>query len=364
MSLIGLLCAASNEPIPDEPATPGQASGNLLLSGSYVAVANDARFVGVCKSGTNELMVAYRKAVDHPVNSSATHCARFSSNGGKSWGDEITVYDPPSGYDCRDVTLSRLSDGTIALTAFNYGTFPDIRSQVMFSTDNGRTFGAAVQVNPSGLAYTDACSGPVIGCANGDLLVALYGQDAADEYHSAVVCRSDDGGATWGASTTIADGPATIGNTLGAESEGHFYEPFLLRLANGDIIAAVRHSREKVWIVRSTDDGVTWGTPVNTNVPGGGRPAIAQVSTGGIVLCNRTDTYIWYRTSWDNGITWSSLTQVATGYRGAYSQMTEYRPGKLAHFYSMEIGTADNAEARFTYMYDNNLPDPLTELVI
>lgn len=363
MSLIGLLCAASNGPVPDEPPTPGQSSGNLLLSGSYVLVQPDARFVGLCKSGTNELMAAYRKSANHAVDTNATHVVRFSSNGGKAWGDEITVFDP-SGYDPRDCTVSQLSDGRIALTAFNYGTFPDIRSQVLFSSDNGRTFGSPVQINPSGLAYTDACSGPVIECANGDLLIALYGQDAVGEYHSAVVCRSTDDGATWSASTTIADGPATIGNTLGAESEGHFYEPFLLKLANGDIIAAVRHSREKVWIVRSVDDGVTWGTPVNTNVPGGGRPAIAQVSTGGIVLCNRTDTYIWYRTSWDNGVTWSSLTQVTTGYRGAYSQMVEYRPGKLAHFYSMETVDGDTSEARFTYMYDNNLPDPLTELVI
>lgn len=359
MSLVSLLPMCVGV-IPDPPPpSPGQASGNLLRSNTTITIATDARFPGLCMSDTGELMVAYRKSTNHHQDSAATLVARWSTDNGLTWSAESTIYSP--GVDPRDVTLTTLADGTIAMTCFHYDDPSTYSTHVQFSTDAGRTFGSPIEVVSATLSRVNACSGPIVEASDGTLLVAIYGDGDADDYQSAVVMSSTDGGATWADVATIASGPGSIGNAYGPESEGGFYEPFLHVLADGTILAAIRHDREKVWFNRSTDDGVTWQT--NPTVPGisrGGRPAICQVAeTGALVLSDRRDTNQLYTTSWNAGVSWpNSAVTLNSGYRGAYSQMVEMSPGVLGHVWSMEdIG--DISTLYFTALYDSNLPDPL-----
>ena len=357
MSLLTLLPACTGV-IPDPgPPTPGQASGNLLQSNTTVTIASDARFPGLCVSQPGELMVAYRKSTNHHQDATATIVARWSTDG-VTWSAPSTIYSP--GIDPRDVTLSRLSDGRIAMTTFHYASPTDYGSRVLFSSDHGRTFGAPVTITPSILTRVNACSGPVVEVTGGKLLVAIYGDASSSDMQSASILSSTDGGATWGGETVIASGPGSIGNAYGPESQGGFYEPFLHRLADGTVLAAVRHDREKVWFNRSTDDGVTWqSAPTNSGVARGGRPAICQVTeTGALVLSDRRDTNQMYTTSWNAGVSWPNAGVVMdSDFRGAYAQMVESAPGVLAHVWSME-GTS-SATLRFTALYDSNLPDPL-----
>lgn len=359
MSLLALLPACTGV-IPDPgPPTPGQGSGNLLRSNTTVTIASDARFPGLCISNTGELMVAYRKSTNHHQDAAATICARWSSNGGASWSSESTIYSP--GVDPRDATLCRLADGRIALTTFHYASPSSYGTRILFSSDHGRTFGSPVTLSPTISTRVNACSGPVVEMAGGKLLVAIYGDAVDGAYQSASVMSSTDGGATWGNETVIADGPGSIGDAYGPESQGGFYEPFLHTLHDGSVLAAVRHDREKVWFTHTTD-GTTWSTITKSSLARGGRPAICQVAaTGALVESDRRDTYQMYSTSWDGGATWpNSNVTIDSGFRGAYSQMVEVSSGRLAHVWAMESGDGSVSTLKFTYLYDSNLPDPLS----
>ena len=359
MSLLTLLPACTGV-IPDPgPPTPGQASGNLLQSNTTIDITTDARFPGICVSASGELMIAYRKSNTHAQDSTATVAARWSTDGGATWSSETTIYNPTP--DPRDVTLTTLADGTIAMTCFHYIDGSNYQTHVLFSTNAGRTFGTAHAVTSTTLTRVHACSGPIVEASDGTLLVAIYGDASSSDLQSAVVMKSTDDGVTWTDAATIASGPGSIGNAYGPESQGGFYEPFLHVLADGTILAAIRHDREKVWCNRSTDDGVTWATnPTNTGTARGGRPAICQVvETGALVLSDRRDTNQLYTTSWDDGATWPNAGVVMdSGFRGAYSQMVETEPGVLAHVWSMEDSGSTSSTLRFTYLYDSNLGDP------
>lgn len=155
--------------------------------------------------------------------------------------------------------------------------------------------------------------------------------------------------------------PGSAGDAYGPESTGGFYEPFLHRLNDDTILAAVRHDREKVWFAHSTDNGATWSTITKSSVARGGRPAICQVAeTGGLVLSDRRDTSVRYTTSWDEGATWPNADVIIlpSEFRGTYAQMAEYAPGVLGHAWSMEDDLG-GATLRFTALYDSNLADPL-----
>ena len=359
MSLLTLLPACTGV-IPDPgPPTPGQASGNLLQSNTTVTIASDARFPGLCVSQTGELMVAWRSSANHHPDAAAVIKARWSTDGGKTWGTEATVYDPTP--DPRDVTLSRLADGRIALTAFHYVDANNYQTHVAFSSDHGRTFGAPVAITSTTASRVNACSGPVVEAANGDLLLAIYGDASSSDMQSAIVVKSTNGGTTWTEVAVIASGPGSAGDAYGPESTGGFYEPFLHRLNDDTILAAVRHDREKVWFAHSTDNGATWSTITKSSMSRGGRPAICQVAeTGGLVLSDRRDTTVRYTTSWDEGATWPNADVIIlpSEFRGAYAQMAEYAPGVLGHAWSMEDDLG-GATLRFTALYDSNLADPL-----
>lgn len=358
MSLRALLPACTGV-IPDPgPPAPGQASGNLLQSTTTTTIATDARFPGLCISQPGELMVAYRKSTNHHQDNAATIVAQWSSDSGLTWSAPSTIYSP--GIDPRDVTLSRLSDGRIAMTTFHYASPTDYGSRILFSSDHGRTFDAPATITPTILTRVNACSGPVVEVSGGKLLVAIYGDASSSDMQSASILSSTDGGVTWGGETVIASGPGSVGNAYGPESQGGFYEPFLHRLVDGTVLAAVRHDREKVWFNRSSDNGATWAAnPTSSGVARGGRPAICQVTeTGALVLSDRRDTNQLYTTSWDGAATWPNAAVVMdSDFRGAYSQMVESAPGVLSHVWSME-GTS-SATLRFTALYDSNLPDPL-----
>lgn len=96
--------------------------------------------------------------------------------------------------------------------------------------------------------------------------------------------------------------------------------PFLL--ANGDILLTYTTNefgaKFSMAICRSTDGGVTFGTPVEVGGSGGGavdtyEGCFAQLSGGTVVFFYGEGLVTKYKTSTDNGTTWSAATTVHTG---------------------------------------------------
>jgi hypothetical protein len=78
-----------------------------------------------------------------------------------------------------------------------------------------------------------------------------------------------------------------------------------------------------------------------------------------MVVATRTNGDLFYRTTYDDGATWSTNPAVfidTDGTQTVYAQIVEIRSGELAIVWGTEF--TDEASIRFSYLYDNQLPDP------
>ena len=218
---------------------------------------------------------------------------------------------------CAWPNLQRLRDGTLIATIFNqpcHGLWEgDL--DCWASVDGGRTwrFRSRPAEHKPGTNRMNCAVG--FG-KNGDLIVLSSGYGSRGPAYStsgsrkllgAWVCRSSDGGHTWSVSHDFPDPPAT---PLGT---GNHYIPFgnILPAADGSLCASVylkRDDQRACYLLRSRDDGRTWGEAVVLN-PTGNETAIVHLGNGRWLAASREfrqrpDVHLQLFTSEDDGRTW------------------------------------------------------------
>lgn len=306
-------------------------------------------FPGLVVTSAGNLLMAYRKATDHNIDTTAVIVARSSSDGGATWSAESTIYTPPEGRDPRDTTLFKSSSGRIFRTFFDRNAVTDVKSYVAYSDDDGISWSGRINVSPPGHTELDAITGPLIELSGGRLLLAVQAKHPDATLRDAVIMYSDDQGDTWAQLSIAADG----------DNEGvSFFEPYLLNLANGDLYCALRTPIEKHWYAISSDNGSTWSVS-STTISQGGRPTVIQATNGDVLLFGRQDTYNYLRVSGDNGATWGASLILDDGFRGAYAQAVETAPNEIAVVWSMEYPNAGTARIGFSYVYIDGATPPL-----
>lgn len=135
---------------------------------------------------------------------------------------------------------------------------------------------------------------------------------------------STDTGKTWSSASTVASDPSfeVTGCAAGIGFDGSVLLSYTVR--NHTITNYVSLN-----IIRSTDDGVTWGSPISINTGANttflGYGDIIQIGAGKLGFpwygINGTTYTTYFATSSDNGLTWSASVAVATATGGA--QWTE-----------------------------------------
>lgn len=169
--------------------------------------------------------------------------------------------------------------------------------------------------------------------SSGALLAPLYGSGGeASGVSSNYVYRSNDDGRTWSAPVVIA---------RGTKATRDFYEPGLVEVSDGHIVALHRVGRCQdgryglVWQNESLDGGKTWTAPVETNISSGACPRMIKLSDGRILLTygRRYKPFVLFaRLSDDNGRTWSHtswLLRAAPDANQGYSSSVELEPGRI-----------------------------------
>jgi hypothetical protein len=220
---------------------------------------------------------------------------------------------------CAWPNLQRLGDGTLIASIFNqpcHGLWEgDL--DCWASEDSGRTwrFRGRAAAHEPGRNRMNCAAGLA---RNGDLLVLCSGWTDRRPAGQATgfaearilrpwICRSSDGARTWKVETIFPSPPVT---QLGKDNE---FVPFgdICQAADGTLCASVylkRGDGRANYVLRSKDDGHTWGelTPLN---PEGNETAILHVGKGRWLAASRefrnpSDVHLELLSSADDGHNW------------------------------------------------------------
>jgi len=226
---------------------------------------------------------------------------------------------------CAWPNLQQLPDGTLLVIIYNQPVHGRWEGELdcWASTDQGRVWrfrGRVIQHQP-GTNRMNCAVGPA---ANGDLVVLCSGYTnripnplqpfakaagprGKREFLPTRVCRSPDGGQTWQVTEQFPAPPAT---ELGREN--HFV-PFgnIGTAEDGSLCASVylkRGLQRACYLVRSRDDGRTWGEATVLN-PLGNETAILHVGGGTWLAASRQfqkrpDVHLELFRSGNDGRTW------------------------------------------------------------
>ncbi|MCX8057322.1 MAG: carboxypeptidase regulatory-like domain-containing protein [Ignavibacteria bacterium] len=325
-----------------------------------------------------------------------------STNNGLTWPIKVAVPNPGIDEDKNwiaiDVNPSSPYRGYIytAYTEFQT-TDPNYRRlEFSRSTDGGLTFSAPI--NMSGTAgYLHQGVNLAVG-TNGDVVAAFthYPTSTLTTSHVAFA-RSTDGGLTWTQQLVVQNindirGNLTKGgNTIRVNSfpyiavdhsngprRGWIYITYAARPATGQ--------PPDVYLVRSTNFGQTWSTPIKVNSEPANRdqwfPAIAVDPADGSVNIvyydsrnypNNDSTEVYLSRSLDGGVTWEdikvsdraflprAIAGLATGYMGDYIGITA-RNGVVWPFWNdNRLGYHQAYTAKVFFIQINHTKLPNTE---
>ena len=260
------------------------------------------------------LVCVYRKADSHFQHLDSSIQIIYSYDYGQTWTAPELVVDDPI-WDEVDPEIAKLTDGRLAVIYTRRKAVEPYQFNigVIYSSDGGSTWTDFEQFTLNGL--TDAITpSPMFESRTGVLMVPFHTKPDGGTRKSWVI-RSTDRGATW-------DNPISIYN-LGLYGGGG--ETALYDYAS-EIVAFIRGGNDEDLLrVTSSDDGLTWSSETQVTPQGqhpyrGAKPAIGILPSGTWILSGRRDNYDpTYYFSHDGGIIWTNNLYLKTSAGNMYS---------------------------------------------
>jgi sialidase-1 len=292
-------------------------------------------FPDVCRLANGDLYCVFYAGYGHvsmpnkALPKGGRICSIRSTDNGVTWGKAETAIDLAE--DDRDPSVMQLPDGTLLLNFFQGR--PVLRTFVARSNDNGKTWEPnPVAVDPpKGLdqIYTSA---KILRLPDGTLLMPIYGRPKGVKNYASAMMRSTDDGRTWGDGVIIKDDRT--------HNPGHC-EPALTRMPDGKLIC---HLRPCMCQTTSTDGGLTWTPPVKLSFPG--HAADLLLTSKNILLSAHRIPGTSLHYSLDFGKTWSKNVLIDR-VGGAYPSMVELPDGKILCIYYEEGAGSSIRATRF-----------------
>lgn len=280
--------------------------------------------------------------------------SRRSTDGGKTWSDYVTVaaHDEVGGCGDPALVVDEKSGDILAIFSHGNGLWQKEPAHISVarSTDNGKTWGKMVDINPQ-ILTTDpngkqpikcisafASSGRATQLANGRIMFPLVVREDGNPHFKVYAIYTDDAGKNW----KVSKNPATCD---GDESK-------IVQLGDGTVIMSIRNrfgSLRKFSF--SKDNGETWSNPVPVEgLPDprcngdiirynrDGKDLLLQSLPGDPRGRNNVAIYV----SKDGGKTWPIKKTVVT-IPSAYSSMTILPDGSIG------ILTEESANNHYSY---------------
>lgn len=328
-----------------------QSAQRLLVQQSRFAITPPANantynaWPVATRLANGDILVGYSSTGGHHTSNDSNGVVKRSADNGATWGSEILVYNDAS----KGVYLYGLGQapsGRVFATLW----MDDIavpatsgEALIAYSDDNGAAWSAPVNItSASGITKTVYSSGPVISAPNGDLLCTVEGVDTGQSFPTddrTVMLRSTDNGATWGSPVTVAS-PALY--------PGRFYaEPFLHRIG-ARVYCYMRTGVNSGDVYRSysDDSGVTWSAPA-LMFEGVSVPNVVRMQSGLLVAVMRHEAIsegrgILYASA-DSGATWVRSFLDDPGYEMVYGAPVDRLDGTVLCVYANEVSSGANS---------------------
>lgn len=235
-----------------------QKSNMATVISTKIICKQPDRYIGwptIAKAHNGELLVVFSGDRDsHTSPDGKTQMVR-SSDGGKTWGESTTIHDMP--LDDRDAGIIQTQNGTMLVSWFtNRGGGQWQGHWTIRSTDNGYTWG-----NPVRTEVTTP-HGPIQLRDARLLYVGQRPHESHGDDYDVGIQESRDDGLSW---QTIGTFPVPEGVPMLTYDECHVVE-----CASGKLVILFRDCYGEHYIRQShsTDGGFTWSKPHVTPIRG------------------------------------------------------------------------------------------------
>jgi hypothetical protein len=337
-----------------------------LASTREISAYRDGGLFPVLASVGNAIVAALRSGAGHVGLAGRVEIVR-SLDAGHTWTPPNVIAD--SDRDDRNIAFGASPQGTLVLAYHRQGSYdeagnyrPDLREasgkrpvdvMITRSHDAGLTWTPPAPLGVEAFR-TFSPYGKIVTLADGALLLPLYGPPIPaltaeqatprTDRSCSYLLRSRDDGATWGEPSLIAVAKD---------------ETALAALPTGDLLAVLRGSdtEQALWSARSTNGGATWSAPEQIT-PRFRHPAdLLLLSNGDLLLTygNRTPPYrIEGRLSRDGGHSWLDCLLTFSGHLYGYT-VEAPRPYDLGYPSSAMLRAAGRAQGVTMYYYNPSL---------
>lgn len=323
------------------------------------------------------------------IHSNGGQGVAYSSNGGTSW-TSVLCGPPPGGWDILDKNHLWIDNSTTspyagnvysAWTAFGNANANDI--EIVRSNNNGVSYSTPVNISSAVNAGSHCQGVNVTSGPNGEVYVvwSIYDSWPSDE-KALGFAKSLDGGQTWQTATRIINNTKGIRNSgTGKNMRVNSFPSMTCDISggsyNGNIYVTWTNKGEpgintgsgsQVWMIKSSNQGATWSTPIKINQDPitnnkqhyfGWITCDPETGTLSVIWYDDRNTSssqveTWCANSFDGGDTWEEfkVSDVA--------QTPTPIPGLAGSYYGDYIGISARGSKVYPVWTDNRLGHAMT----
>lgn len=243
-------------------------------------------FPSVTRCANGRIVLTYRESDGHVPKEFCRLVVRVSDDDGKTFSprhvlieykpadERVLRYNCPKVQQLKDGRLLLLCDFGPIWKGGDYDHCIVSNTVFWFSSDHGKTWTEPVHTKVPGIMPDE-----VVELPNGTWVLGTMLLHPETKEKMQCVCRSTDGGKTWGE-------PIPITYTKGL----NLCEGSVLEMPNGTLICYMRENSGKGYPIYksfSTDGGVTWQGPYETQMNAGHRPVAHLTRSGKVMVTYR-----------------------------------------------------------------------------